>query len=1046
MFRHNSFKRQERRPLGRSKSTNSIPTSNSLHVLQNINPAVAERDAHIAATLSYHRAHRAAPGSTTNVTTRCSVAGLGRSNSSVSRREMAEPNGVTGREDGGGSSNLRRQQSVRFAGPSAQSKRPLAARAIENRSRRSDHASTSRNSGHDVLPAPKLARHILYPESDCYTLEDDIVSIQSSYRKLRKSKSMFTSSGVSQADFSFGNHGLGKSKRTQDDASLASSRVENVPPKKPATPHLRAPKSMSFLQHRGQREASRVSSRAENDLAVQLARERFRDQVEQQSKLKTYPSMFFRSRSKGTESALGFRKSMRNSSNSSAPMPSAFAGDVIVIPKHGGLRGTVRKVSKTLKSKMKGLFSRPRSSNETRPDGWGATTSESEAECALDEASFAVPEEASLSRVQSHVPSLHAIASSQQMRSRQGSLECGERDDEPVQDDKSRVTSWTDSTTNTVKSVGFTGDWERQRLSIIKENGTHVSTTSLSKPLHGQALPSSGTTAESQRVYAALMEKLEDMKQRDDRLRKKSVEDFRIHGIAPPRSSSVDHAESQGWSPATIRCVPTNDDVFQDKAMETTRDSASPDSLTKGQQLLAPYRQAPQGIIPPGPYPYTTRRQETSHESSSDKTTNNLAPSEHRTAYASRSSAFFASPPSHLFRTASPYRRALRENMKAAQVGTVGQVSETNYLKSLSELSLPIRQPSSIGSERLIRSDDAASVYSINLEDDKMCQAKHEPTWMDPGDPSQGQRHGDATIFVSEPKCRTAQLHQRDFSAASSVEWKTWLSANVSKLEASTLPAGPTHRAATPYSLPLLGHVREDAEIESVQVTPKVERTTSAGKSKNPWSGEQILFTPVTKQAQHTTNTNSTALDENSAPAASETTGATAPGLTPSIPPRVASKLRNAASLPSVKATIVKETEPDADLPRMRSSNTVGKPSPISREERMRRRRGRIGMGKGLQSPATSSPGLTLAVEKQFRKVASGTPACSPSWIGKRSIASLRSEAYAADDLSSHAANEAEIQNMGSRTMVDMFLNSRRRKMAQSGSGSVSEESPSVFL
>lgn len=959
---------------------------------------------------------------------------------------MAEPNGVTRMEDGGASSNLRRQQSVRFAGPSAQAKRPLATRAIENRSRRSDHASASRNSGHDVLPAPKFPGHILDPESDCYTFEDDIISIQSSYRKLRKSKSMFTSPSASQTDSSFGNHGLRKCKRTQDDASFVSSRIENEPPKKPATPHLRAPKSMSFLQHRGQRETSRVSSRAENDLAVQLARERFRDQVEQQSKLKTYPSMFFRSRSKGTESALGFRKSMRNSSNSSIPMPSAFAGDVIVIPKLGGLRGTVRKVSKTLKSKMKGLFSRPRSSNETRPDGWGATTSESEADCPLDKASFAVPEEASLSRVQSHVPSLHAIASSQQMRSRQGSLEGGDRDDELVRDDKSRVTSWTDSTTNTVKSVGFTGDWERPRLSIIKENGTHVSTASLSKPLHGQALPSSGTTAESQRVYTALMEKLEDMKQRDDRLRKKSVEDFRIHGTAPLRSSSVDHAEFQGWPPTTIRCVPTNDDVFQGKAIETSRDSASPDSLAKGQQLLAPYRQTPQEIIPPGVYPYTMRRQETSQESSSDKTTNNLAPREHRTAYASRSSAFFASPSSHLFRTASPYRRVLRENMKTAQVGTVGQASETNYLKSLSELSLPIRQPSSIGSERLMRSDDAASVYSINPEDDKICQAKHEPTWMDPEDPSQGQRHGEATIFGSELKCRPVQLHQRDFSAASSVEWKTWLSANVSKLEASTLPTGPTPRAATPYSLQLLGHVREDAEIESAQVTPKVDQPSSAGKSKNPWSREQILFTPVTKQTQHTNNNSSSALDENFAPTASETTGAVALGLMPSIPPRDASKLRNAASLPSVKAKIDNETESDADLPRMRSSNTVGKPSPISREERMRRRRGRIGMGKGLQSPTTSSPGLTLTVEKQFKNVASGTPACSPSWMGKRSVASLRSEAYAADDLSSHAPNEAEVQNMGSRTMVDMFLNSRRRKMAQSGSGSVSEESPSVFL
>jgi hypothetical protein len=763
--------------------------------------------------------------------------------------------------------------------------------------------------------------------------------------------------------------------------------------------------------------------------AVQLAREKFQQQMEQQKRLKSQPSLFFRSKQKRSESSMGLRKSLRHSSNTSAAMSSAFSGDTVLVQKPAGLRRTARKVSNSLKNKIKGLFGRTKSSEDT--DCLNDKSADSDGEsCIVREKETCGYDEASISQVHSHVPSLHAVPSDLQLRSRQGSMESLNAEDQPVADDKSRVTSWTNSTAETFAASSVVGEWEGQRLSIIKENGMHLSSTQ-ARPTQAQGpLPGVGTTIDSQRIYSALMKRLEETKLQQQ-LREKSVEDYREFGIAPPRGSSVDRAESQDWSPPTIRCVRADDDVFHHDVIVTDstaahreqtdleRDVKSPELITSHKLELPNYEV---GDVKPSPTKINTGRSE----------------SRQPRTLSQRSSAFFASPTCHLFRTASPYRRALRENMKVAEQTQRSQ-PDLHYLKSLSSLSLPLRQLSTTGSDRDIYTTGAESVYSHHTESGKMSTLEDNKQLVDSfPQPPKSQTHGDVTIFVDQPGSRVVRTPMREFSAASSVEWKTWLSSHVSKLEGPTISAKGDEPSEQPGLLPALGHVREHAEIDSPGDAISLTKVQVAGPLKALEGNKVVLATP--RQPQKPTRTASYATDENAAPISE-----------PEI-----RKLPSASSRSSLREfqpgcrdensqCSLRENE---GISRARNiAGSIGS-SPLTREEILRRRRARMGTARGSVSPAKSSPGLSMAVDKQFGKATTGSPRPRLEWRGQRSVPSLRNEAgLSRDNLNETNMLEPEIepQVMGSRKMVEMFLSSRR-SIADRRSGTGSEGSPSVFL
>jgi hypothetical protein len=721
----------------------------------------------------------------------------------------------------------------------------------------------------------------------------------------------------------------------------ASNDDERLKDARPKTAGLRAATSMSFLKSRRKMAASRASSHVENnDAVLRLARERFR-QIQEEEAKKNQQSALFRPKTRESERSTTLRKSLRDSSNNSIALSSTFSTNSASVSKQHGLRKTARKVSHGLRSRLRGLFGKGKSEDSEQQEyDQCVAERDSDEESCLHVRDNEAAEETSMLRVPSHVPSLHDVPSNKKLRSRKGSVESF-ADDHCVSDDRSRVTSWTNSMTNTVTSQGTVGDNEKQRLSVIKENGAHIASSFRSTaPLEQQT---GDATAEmpidSERVYSALMERLG---QKDSEERTTST----LYGSTTPTENDFEknreNCESMNkqWPHSTIRCVQPEDDIFK----EHERQSSISSSVTEVPDKDSNY--APEIASEP------TKGHTTSWDWSDDKANsdsertsvllNGLDP--HKTI-THRSSAFFASPSCHSFRSPSPYRRALREMNSSEEVNE--GLSGSHYLHSLSTLDLPTRQESGPNSEKDFHVADVDSVYSFSADD-----ATPLPPAV--GSDLPGQSPGRRYTRKSSPEIQIyvpAHEHQRDTSTASSVEWKTWLSSKVLKLEG---PSTPTRRMQDHGVLPPLGHVRELASMGS---TPELCAST---KKRTP---NRSPLGSVKGNAQTFPDSNSPTrlsrrvvigYDENSAPNYEEKMADKE--RTPSIPRR--STLRAVPSLPSVvpRGHLI-EMGSGKEMQRMRSFNTIGYLNSTP-DESITKRRSRARVTGWQNSPTRSSPGI----------------------------------------------------------------------------------------
>ncbi|WZH40631.1 uncharacterized protein QYS62_001569 [Fusarium acuminatum] len=880
MLRRNSSRKKNRRPLSRSKSTNSVVRS-PIRNLESIDPVRAERDANIAAVVSYNRAQDRPISEGMSIPR--DPASFYPENSdgtgSVIRHSPERNGSALSRH---GNPNIARNQSVRFTGPSALPRRTLASRANGGRDSPTKATSAIHAFGHaKTRPSTALSFHqerpdnfsltrryleSLQPPDACYNPEDDAVSMPTSFKKVRKSRSMLTSPHPAIGAFSNKN---GSAKDCPPPAPSANSRTNDENDAfrgtRLPTSSLRASTSMSYLKSRRKTVASRSSSRAEdNELAVQLARERFR-QIQEEDERKAQSSELLQSKNRQNEVHAGLRKSLRNSSNNSTALSSTFSTTSISVSKQRGIRRTARKVSHGLRSKIRGLFSRGKNDEDSEQQEYeqGAAEKDSDGDSCLQLGDVEATEEASMFRVTSHVPSLHDIPSNQQLRSRKGSVESFADNEQHVLDDKSRVTSWTNSMSNTVTSHGTFGDWERQRLSVIKENGTHIPSSLRSiEPLEQQT-----------------REMIADM----------SIDNKSCH--LPQKVSLPVHEHPTGW------------DWSDDRA-----------------------------------------------DSENDRTSVLLSGLELPRTMSQRSSAFFASPSCHSFRSPSPYRRALQASMKNSSEDDQDGLPGSQYLHSLSALSLPARQNSNSCSEKDFHAADTESVYSSVADDAKPTSAATESgTWgQSTAHAYTGPGPSDAPVYKLE------QHHQRDTSTASSVEWKTWLSSKVSKLEAPLTPTKGERRQGSGV-LPLLGHVRENASMGS---TPELAASTNDGLSnRSPLS--RVKGNAQTFQDGHS-HSNSIrqvviGYDENMSP--NNKPSIYAKERPPSIPPR--STLRAVPSLPIVGSRgHMMDVEPVKEMQRMRSLNMIGRFNSTS-EECITKRRSRARLSGWQGSPIKSSPGIS---------------------------------------------------------------------------------------
>ncbi|CEI63772.1 hypothetical protein FVEN_g6891 [Fusarium venenatum] len=753
MLRRNSSRNTTRRPLSRSKSTASVARS-PIRDLESIDPVKAERDANLAAVLSYYRAKDQADEKAKNV--------------SLTRRylETLQP-----------------------------------------------------------------------PNGQCHNTQEDVVS-SSSHQKVRKSRSMMVSS-----------HASDLRPRSSPLPPTSGDEEQQLKDARPKSAALRAATSMSFLRSRRKTAASRASHIEVSDAALRLARERF--QQIQEEEAKQMGSTLSRPKTRESQRSTTLRKSLRNTSNTSTAF-TTFSTNSAYVSKQHVIRNTARKVSHGLRSKLRGLFGKGKSEDSQEHDPC-ATERDFDVESCLHVGDTEAMEEASMFQVTAHVPSLHDVPSNKKLRSRKGSVESF--GDHCVSDDRSRVTSWTNSMTDTSQ-----GTEERQRLSVIKEN---------------------------------------DFKQ---------------------------------WpAHSTIRRVRPDDDC---KGHEHERQSSISSSVTEVPDKDSNYATETTGQG-------YTGCDWNDDKASSDQRTVLLDELDPHKTISHRSSAFFGSPSRQSVRSPSPYRRAIREMNSSEEVnGLLG----SQYLHSLSTLNLPARQYSNPGSDKDYHAIDVDSVYSFYADDVIPVPPAISPAIgsnvFEQSPDRRYTRRPSPEISIYSP----ANEHQRDTSTASSVEWKTWLSSKVSKLEG---PTTPTRRKQETGALPPLGHLRELASMGS---TPELSVTAKCTPNRSPLGsvkGNAQAFpdnspTRLPRRA-------GTVYNENLAPNYEKTTDKER---TPSIPRR--STLRAVPSLPSVDTRgNLMETGPKREMQRMRSMNTLGRLNSTPEETK---RRSRTPGWQG--SPTRSSPGI----------------------------------------------------------------------------------------
>ena len=370
-----------------------------------------------------------------------------------------------------GGPRLGRRQSVRFTGPTST---PLRNRSITRREapgyRNSDHPCESQ-----LQPQPHTIEPSIYSHETALTAlarpvgefgESDNASVPSSYRRLRKAKSMFSPGKAPSAVFS---EGLPNSRRHFHRQSLQSSDAYQEPLRVP-DPRLR--KSYSFL--RGVTDRISTSSRqyVTNDAAVQLARDQYLRQLEQQ-RLKEQPS--FLGLGNRRKAAKAFRRTVRTSSTNSYGSAIASPSAPEEPPKIKDIGYRARSLSHTIKKKIKRVFKRSSDPEDTIPvqqikaihphygDYISTTDGKEQRYPPVPE-----PDAELLLRVGSRDSVTYTAPVFVDKGARSASTRSAHSDDDEA-NGKSRVTSWTDSTaTNTIT---MPQTLERKRLSIIREDG-----------------------------------------------------------------------------------------------------------------------------------------------------------------------------------------------------------------------------------------------------------------------------------------------------------------------------------------------------------------------------------------------------------------------------------------------------------------------------------------------------------------------------------------------------------------------------------------------
>ncbi|KAK1656192.1 hypothetical protein BDP81DRAFT_305611 [Colletotrichum phormii] len=633
-----------------------------------------------------------------------------------------------------------------------------------------------------------------------------------------------------------------------------------------------------------------------------------------------------------------------------------------------------------------------------------------------------------------------------------------------------------------------------QRPSLADRNP--FETVTQSTPQDGPARP--GPPVDSARVYSALMKRLKECKQngqREEQLRHSSVGStgLKAYGTIDLSNSigGQELEEARNQDPPTIRCVLQEDDVFRDSpweqtlqtVVETEAPQSGRDEATSSSDGAMHHRQRSASETTIGSYkpcqrPTAEDRQ--GHLPSKPYKLHGDNAANPPRALSTRSSAFFGSPTCHLFRTTSPYRKVLQEKVKSESEAPAAAQLLSPSVSMLNLDIIPTRRRPSLSKEdpRLaysesIYSDDILSPRTIpkglgeqteptvppRHPNHKAADPDHQqtPSTSDNSQAVAKKNSSDTTPLTDVhqkrylsggPHTYTPTTPQgRTVSNASSVEWKTWLSANAANTDAKLANTETQHLTEVRYAKPSiprsLGHVRERAEIEDSE-SPALYAATGTGKTKfqtplrvtshNP---RQVSSTSRIELGIDDSKFSTPFRDENTIPKTDGRVTRRLRGIynPPPIPPR--SSLRTTPSMPLMQPRLSHSNLPvmsvDKKASKVRSLDVIPKaqnlvaPLPPKTRSPVKLVR-RTGLQKGLQSSA-SSPGLTMAVEKQFGPMLASQQFNRGSPRERRGSVRRLLDSDSRDDERSDntSLDDWKAEAAGSHHMVENFLSSRRR-------------------
>lgn len=676
---------------------------------------------------------------------------------------------------------LKDRQSVRFTGPSAL---PLKQRSITRRdaadyrsslerSRTIPHAQHSRRE-----PSIRTSDSFVtaLPEQNEEYVEQRVSSIPSSYRRLRKAKSMVNPDKSSA--FSLVN-GFSRAKGHHS----LRPRIDDTDPRASQDSRLR--RSLSF---RRQLTASPEPLRKsiDQDKAVQIARDQFVRQLEQQRVREKTSIVDFAQKRK---SAKPFRRTVRTSSTTSYGSAIASpAAEALELPKNPGLARKARSISISLKSRLKRVFQKPslvekampaQQLDASRPHFGDFMSSFNGTQQRYDH-HIPSPDDNAIRRIDSRGATFRDTSAFVEQSSRPGSIrsiEIGVGADK----DESRVSSW--GTSTAANSLATLQSRENKRLSTINEGA----------PYQPSSMRSYGDVGHNLAIYT---DPIRDFSAGSlySRLRREIEKNERMARI---RGEALDEEEQPAGGSNYVANLTPRGSSLGNQQRDGVRMSKSvifsSKSVMSGKQSDDSQHTH---IRIPEPKLLST---DSLHDSLERR---EIGGSPVKRPLREVKSAFF--PPSiHLERNStSPYRQAIRGSSE----------SDSTPVKPVRTFNLP--KTGTAWNEqspflRVRNFTDSDSIYSRTTSGNTP-RASDSPSSSSENDERPG------TAVVSSKTMRWDQSsspsnNRKTPTVQSSGDWKRWLSTEVAQLERKGTTPTRIHDGS---SASTLGHRRENAQLD----------------------------------------------------------------------------------------------------------------------------------------------------------------------------------------------------------------------------------------